>query len=476
VLFNSFDFAVFLVVVLLAYWRLPEERRWPLLLVASYYFYMCWRPEYAVLILFSTAVDYLAGLRMAATPRAGRKRLWLVLSLTCNLGLLFVFKYLDFLLRSIGFAAAAAGQEIEVPRVDLLLPVGISFYTFQSLSYTIDVYRGLKEPERHFGVFATYVAFFPQLVAGPIERSTRLMPQLRARHQLDYDRFRLGFYLIVWGLFKKVAIADLVAPVVDTVYANPAGFPGHILALATLLFSVQIYCDFSGYSDIAIGVAALFGYDLMTNFRQPYLATSLSDFWRRWHISLSTWFRDYVYLPLGGSRVGRGRYYGNILVVFVVSGLWHGAAWTFVVWGAIHGVVLILESAWRGNRRPEQAAVGWRVWVQRLLVFGVVFLGWVFFRAQSLPDALYVVTHLFDWSGFALHQLWGLGLPRFEMALAGLMIAILAAVDYVLAVRPPRALRLWESRWTRWACASACVWGVVFFGVFEGVEFIYFQF
>ena len=272
------------------------------MLIASYYFYMCWKPAFVVLIIASTLVDYLVGLGLARFQEKVVRRLLLVASLTTNLGLLFTFKYLDFFLTSLESSLARFNILYDVPSFQLLLPVGISFYTFQTLSYTIDVYRRVTPVERHLGIFAVYVSWFPQLVAGPIERSNHLLPQFRRQTRLEFDRVRSGLQLMLWGMFKKVVIADLAAPFVNTVYDAPNEFSGPILLIATLFFAAQIYCDFSGYSDIAIGIARIFGYDLMTNFRQPYFARSIGEFWQRWHISLSTWFRDYIYIPLGGRR------------------------------------------------------------------------------------------------------------------------------------------------------------------------------
>ena len=341
-LFHSFAYFTFFPCVVALYFAIPPRHRWALLLAASYYFYAAWKPEYLLLIVASTLVDYLVGLGLGR-HREPRVRRWLLAaSLILNLGLLGVFKYADFFGQSLAGLARALGGGRNIPALNLLLPVGISFYTFQTLSYTIDVYRGEREPERHLGRFALYVSFFPQLVAGPIERSTHLLPELRAARPFDLDRVLSGLLLFAWGLFKKLVIADRAAAFVDAVYADPERFQGPTIIVATYLFAFQIYADFSGYSDMAVGSARVMGIELMENFDRPYAARSITDFWRRWHISLSTWFRDYLYIPLGGNRVVPRRRLFNVLVVFVLSGLWHGASWTFVAWKAYHSVLFAL--------------------------------------------------------------------------------------------------------------------------------------
>ena len=363
-LFNSFAFVIFFIVVLFLYYSIPKQYRWMLLLAGSYFFYMCWKVEYIVLIIASTLIDYLVGLRLSKTENSSTRTLLLVISILTNLGILFTYKYMNFFGENINFLAnylanAYASQygmsaHAQYPLLKLLLPVGISFYTFQSMSYTIDVYRRVTTPEKHLGYFAVYVSFFPQLVAGPIERSNHLLPQFREDRQATSAEMVAGLRLMLWGAFKKIVIADQISVVVNTVYETPQEYSGPFLLLATFFFAMQIYCDFSGYSDIAIGCAKTMGFDLMTNFRRPYFASSLGEFWRRWHISLSTWFRDYVYFPLGGNRVAPWAVYLNILTVFIISGLWHGAAWTFIIWGLIHGLILVAERLIAQLRGGEQ--------------------------------------------------------------------------------------------------------------------------
>jgi D-alanyl-lipoteichoic acid acyltransferase DltB (MBOAT superfamily) len=482
--FNSAEFLLFFPAVLVTYFALPQRWRWGLLLVASYLFYMAWQAEYALLLLFSTVVNFGIAWWLATVDRPGLRRLLLAASLIINLGLLFVFKYL-------GFFGPAAQDLLQffnipytVPLVHLVLPVGISFYTFQTMSYTIDVYRGVQPVERNLGIFALYIAFFPQLVAGPIERSTHLLPQFRAHHEFDYERVISGLRRMAWGFFKKIVIADKAALIVNAVYHNPSEQSGLLLLMATYLFAFQIYCDFSGYSDIAIGAARCLGFDLMENFRQPYLAQSLGDFWRRWHISLSTWFRDYLYIPLGGNRVSRWRHYGNLFLVFVVSGLWHGANWTFLIWGALHGFYLLLEmmlekpGAWLAQRLSLVRWPWLLAGVRVTITFHLVLLAWIFFRARSLSDALTILARigrlaLQPWSVEWMHTQINLGylgglVLAFSILLMVVVEALRTADRLQLGVRP---------LWVRWGSYYALVILVVLFGELSAKgQFIYFQF
>lgn len=397
-LFNSLHFAVFLPIVVMLAWSLRRSPRLriALLLCASYYFYMSWNWRYAGLLLFSTVVDFVVGLQLARVRGHFVRRMLLWLSVSINLGVLFFFKYFDFVWGSVGGVLGGVG--IETPSIshDFLLPVGISFYTFQSLSYTIDVYRGQLTPTTSFARFALFVSFFPQLVAGPIVRAKDFLPQLAKRVVFDDAAAQHGMWLIGVGLFKKICLADvLAATLVDGVFADPQRFGLIELVLAGYGYSFQIYCDFSGYSDIAIGAAGLLGYQLPLNFNRPFVATSLRDFWRRWHISLSTWLRDYLYIPLGGSRNGRGRTYANLLVTMLLGGLWHGANWTFVVWGAIHGGVLGIERmlGWgQASSRTENVPQ----WVRRLMTLHVVVFAFIIFRCESVGAFGVYMTRLFE--------------------------------------------------------------------------------
>jgi len=388
-LFHTWLFLLFFVVVYAVYVSLRKTRWWiHWLLIASYVFYGCWNPLYLLLIVYSTALDYFV---VSLMDRSRRKMLWLLISIANNLALLGFFKYAGFLTDNVNAILESFGSAYFVPAPDVLLPVGISFYTFQSMSYTIDFYRGDVDRERSFVRFAAFVSLFPQLVAGPIERASQLLPQLKRFPRISSNDFADGLSLFVVGLFKKVALADYLAMYVDDVYSRPDSASAPALVVATFAFAWQIYFDFSGYTDMARGVARAMGIRLMRNFNNPYLAMSLGDFWSRWHISLSTWFRDYVYIPLGGNRAGKFAVYRNMFVTMVVSGFWHGAAWTFVVWGALHAIASMMtrqaeRSMWYRDRVPRI--------VKQVLVFGFVCFAWIFFRAASVEDAWLIVTRI----------------------------------------------------------------------------------
>jgi len=454
---------------------------------------MCWKAEYLLLILGSTVVDYVAALQMSRQSSKTKKKLYLILSLVVNLGLLFGFKYFNFFNESIRTVFNHYNLFYNVPMFNVLLPVGISFYTFQTLSYTIDVYRGEREPEKHLGIFALYVAFFPQLVAGPIERSTRLIPQLVKKFNFDYDRVTNGLKLMLWGFFKKVVIADRIAVIVNQVYSNPNDAAGLPLLIGTYLFAFQIYCDFSGYSDIAIGAAQVFGIRLMENFRRPYFAKSIRDFWKRWHISLSTWFRDYLYRSLGGNKSTHWRWYYNIMIVFLISGLWHGANWTFVIWGGLHGSYYLF-SYWTRNIRPKLIRlfklnrVPFLLKILRILfIFNLVSFGWIFFRANNLTDAIFIVTHLFTGIGDVLSRIINIGqghgvlnfvlaLPKLEILIAFIAILVLGIHHQIQRKGSARIWMQSKPIWLRWAVYYGLVLSILIFGYLEPSEFIYFQF
>jgi D-alanyl-lipoteichoic acid acyltransferase DltB (MBOAT superfamily) len=474
-LFNSFEFAVFFPAVITIYFLVPYRHRLWLLLLASYLFYAGWNPAYLPLIWTSTAVDYFVGLKLEAEARTRRRRMWLAASLITNLALLFSFKYYDFAAETLRTLFGIPEQALPVS--PFLLPIGISFYTFQTLSYTIDLYRGKIEAEPNPLRFALFVAFFPQLVAGPIERARNLLPQLELRGEIDPDRLVSGLRLILWGLFKKVVIADRLALFVDAVYGAPQGHGGSTLLLATYFFAFQIYCDFSGYSDIAIGCARILGIDLMRNFRLPYFATSISDFWRRWHISLSTWFRDYVYISLGGNRTGSTpRWLRNVAVVFVLSGLWHGANWTFVVWGALHGAYYLVEKLWARLRSRAGSwgdSRGGRL-LSRLTTFHLVLLGWVFFRAPTVGDAWQIILRVFadPWSGLYL------GASASDTLLGIVLIVLLILVQSAqhLELLPrDRGPRVVLPTLVRWPAYVGLALGILLLGTRDRA-FIYFQF
>ncbi|MDQ3953655.1 MAG: MBOAT family protein [Actinomycetota bacterium] len=389
-LFNSLEFALFLPLVLGIYWLLPRRGQNAFLLVASYVFYGAWDVRFLSLIVVSTLIDFVVGQRLGGTSDERRRRALLLVSVGANLGILAFFKYFGFFVGSAVELFSWIGLEVHPPLFEVLLPVGISFYTFQTMSYSFDVYRRRIEPAADIVTFATYVAYFPQLVAGPIERARRLLPQIeRERERPDAERVRSGLVLMLVGFFKKVAIADAVAPFVNQAFSAGAGAGRGTLLLGALGFSLQIYGDFSGYTDIARGVSRLFGIELIRNFRQPYLSRSITEFWRTWHISLSAWLHDYLYVPLGGNKRGRAATYRNLTITMLLGGLWHGASWTFVVWGGLHGLFLAVHRALGGYvRRDETKPYRWRDVPSVLATFATVTALWVFFRADSLTAAV----------------------------------------------------------------------------------------
>lgn len=393
-LFNSIAFAIFLAIVFALYWVLPNKFRWALLLIASYYFYMSWSLEYVSIILTTTILSYIAALLIEKyEQKKVRTAILTIISGIC-IGILFAFKYFDFISDSIAKVLSAFTIEISPITLNLILPVGISFYTFKILSYVMDVYNGKVKAEHHFGHYATFISFFPDLLAGPIDRSETLLPQIKGEHKFKYSQATSGLKLMVWGYFKKLVIADSLLRYVNVVYGTPQKYSGFVLVLATLFFTIQIYCDFSGYSDIAIGMAKLMGIDLTVNFKCPYFSQSIKEFWSRWHISLSTWFRDYVYIPLGGNRVSKLRQCFNVMVTFLVSGLWHGANWTFIIWGGLHGAAQIVENTVIGRAELDKKAV--LKWFRVLIVLIFVSFAWIFFASNSLNDAFYIIGHSFN--------------------------------------------------------------------------------
>lgn len=481
-LFNSLPFLIFFPCVFVLYYALPFQLRKYMLLIASYYFYMCWKPEFIVLILLSTLVDYFCGLGMVRYPE--RKKWLLAVSLAMNLGLLFFFKYLNFFGETLTALCRAVSIPFSAPALNIILPVGISFYTFQTLSYTLDVYRGKLEPERDFVTFALFVSFFPQLVAGPIEKATDLLPQLKEEHPFTYENAAWGAKLMVWGFFKKMVVADQLAVlIVDPVYQNLGKYEGGALVLATCAFAFQVYCDFGGYSDIARGAARMMGVDLMVNFKSPYFFShSIGNYWQRNHISLSRWFTEYVYIPLGGSRKGRVKQYWFTTVTFFLSGLWHGAEWSFVVWGLLQAVYLNLERAFHRGKEPPKSPPLHLLAI--VTTFALSCFSLIFFRAANIEEALYVVRHL----------LWGIGSPVLyvKTALSTLnpgMIetavlagALLLLFLFDLADERTDAIAM-VSRWPvaiRWACYLGLVMIVLVFGVYgpgyDVKAFTYFQF
>lgn len=490
-LFNSLSFLIFFPVVTLVYFLIPQRVKPIFLLAASYYFYACWNVKYLLLLVASTLITYASGLLISGTESKGRRKLWVALSFGSNLAILFVFKYFGFAMNTIAGIAARVHITIAEPAFTLLLPVGISFYTFQALSYTMDVYRGEIGPEKSLVKYALFVSFFPQLVAGPIERSSHLLGQMSEEHHFDYDRVKNGLLLMLWGFFEKLVIADRAAILVDTVYNNYAAYGSVELIAATLLFTMQIYTDFGGYSHIAIGAAQVMGFELMDNFRQPYLAVSIGDFWRRWHISLSSWLRDYLYIPLGGNRKGTLRKCVNLMIVFLVSGLWHGAAWHYVIWGGVHGVYQLAETLTDGWRKKLCKAMkidrdhgGWLA-LRKLITFILAALAWVFFRADRNGDALRILagmaTKMNPWALVDGTVLYSLGLSRSQFWLLVLAALVLFWVD----LQHEKGRHLRAELMERGAVltgffALAGLLVVLVFGIwgsaYDAAAFIYFQF
>ena len=489
--FISVQFLIFFPAVVLVYFTIPHPYRWIWILVADYFFFMSWNPAYAVLLFLSTVTTWASGIligRAAAHPDAehpARKKLWLVFSLVFNLGILFVFKYLNFFSSLTAALFRIFGVETAAMHVNLLLPIGISFYTFQALGYTMDVYRGKIGPEKNFGRYALFVSFFPQLAAGPIERGGEMLPQFREVHFFDYKRAKRGFLVMLWGYFQKMVVADRLGKLVNAVYNNPQKHFGPDVIFATVAFAFQLYCDFSGYSDIALGAAEIMGFRLQRNFDAPYFSESIREFWRRWHITLGTWFRDYLYIPLGGNRCSKLRHCMNLLAVFLVCGLWHGAALSFVAWGALHGLYQIAGLLTRPARLRLQARMHIRqdsVWLRAARVgctFLLINFAWIFFRARGISDAFVLIRNLFlfaRWDGSLLNL--GLSLPEFCAALLG--IAAVIAVDVLNRDHdlPDRILeRKPLSQWT--VCTTALILIAIFgvYGPFDtSGKFIYSQF
>ncbi|WP_026952170.1 MBOAT family O-acyltransferase [Algoriphagus mannitolivorans] len=491
-LFNSFEFLIFLPIVFLLYWFVFQENlkiQNAFILLASYLFYGWWDWRFLALIVASSAVDYWCGLQLAGSSRqsavapANRllpttyfkpfqgKNLYLTISILLNLGLLGFFKYFNFFIESASDIINLLGFQAHASTLNLILPVGISFYTFQTMSYTIDVYRGKMEATKDPIAFFSYVAFFPQLVAGPIERASHLLPQFLKMREFEYQQGSDGMKLILWGLFKKVVVADNCALVVNPIFENYQTASGLELIMGAILFSFQIYGDFSGYSDIAIGTAKLFGFDLMTNFRTPYFSRDIAEFWRRWHISLSTWFRDYVYIPLGGSRVSKAKALRNIFIVFLVSGFWHGANWTFIAWGGIHAALFIPLFVLGKNRTYQDEGrhliPTFRELIQMIGTFTMVTLAWVFFRAASVGDALgylngflnnSVLPENFAWIGYDLRM----------------VLILFLGLEWLGRFQFNWLERI-QRKWYRYPAYLLLTVALIWFGADEQ-QFIYFQF
>ena len=487
--FNSIDFAIFFPIVFVLYWVFSRNltSRNILILAASYLFYGWWDYRFLLLIIISSVVDFMVGKMIYQAASKKKKKLLLCISLFINLGFLCYFKYTNFFIDSFINAFGLFGQELNITTLNIILPVGISFYTFQTLSYTIDIYRNQLKPTKNALVFFSFVAFFPQLVAGPIERASHLLPQFYKKHKFNYNNVKTGFLLMSFGLFKKMVIADRAAIIVNQVFNNPTEYSGVETIIATLLFAFQIYCDFSGYSDIAIGVSKTLGFDLMKNFDSPYFSKSITEFWRRWHISLSTWFRDYVYFPLGGSRKGKYRTYFNLFIVFIVSGLWHGAAINFLIWGAIHGLIIVIEKFSQKYKTLLYAklmidnnTVSYKILFSGI-TFSIISFAWIFFRANTFNDAMTLISGLVENNYIILFtdQLYQMGLERSELIILMLSIILLLTFEYIHKRKKVTQILQRQPLFFRWFTYVSIVFAIILFGVYgdnDTSQFIYFQF
>lgn len=482
-LFNSLEFSLFLPIVFALYWLLNNRNlkaQNALLLIASYVFYGWWDWRFLLLIIFSSMVDYLVGIGLSKTSKRKKRKGLLWISILVNLGLLGVFKYYNFFAQSFADAFTFFGTNIDPTRLHIILPVGISFYTFQTLSYTIDIYRQKLKPTEDSLSFFAYVSFFPQLVAGPIERATNLLPQFHRPRNFDYQNALRGVVQIIWGLFKKIVIADNCAFIVNQIFSDYTQYSGSTLVLGAVLFAFQIYGDFSGYSDIAIGTARLFGFELKTNFSYPYFSRDIAEFWRRWHISLSTWFRDYVYIPLGGSKGGTGRTVINISIIFLVSGFWHGANWTFIFWGFLNAVYFLPLLLIKKNRTHLDLVAKNRLLPNLKECFGMlstfilVTIGWIFFRAESLTQAFDYVSIICSASLLEKPYAFGIGLEK--MVVTGLAVAMMILIEWFGRKKEcPIWVTIENHSMRQWVICYVVIILIFLFGA-PSQDFIYFQF
>lgn len=478
-LFNSFDFLVFFIVITLLYYILDHKYRWALLLAGSCFFYMSFIPVYILILGFTIVIDYVAGIYIEKSEGKRRKR-YLVMSIVANVGVLFVFKYYNFINDSLSSLLGFAQVKNNIPYLHIILPIGLSFHTFQAMSYTIEVYRGNQPAEKHFGIYSLYVMFYPQLVAGPIERPQNILHQLKEKVVYKQENMVTGIQMILWGLFKKAVVADRLAVLVDKVYAHPGSHGGLTLFVASVCFSIQIYCDFSGYSDMAIGTARTLGIDLMKNFNRPYTAKSVTEFWQRWHISLSSWFRDYLYIPLGGNRLGEFKTIRNVFIVFLISGLWHGANWTFVIWGGLHGLMVLIERLVKTKKKHKKPSYLLGL-VRTLWVFLLVNFAWIFFRASNIHDVAAVYKGIF--TNFHINKgsiteclllVTGDSTSLGFMFVSACMAILMFFMDNKTGIAENYAYSFNKTR--NYAFYLLVLFCILFFGAFTSNSFIYFQF
>jgi alginate O-acetyltransferase complex protein AlgI len=477
-LFNSINFAIFLPVVFVLYWFMPNRtlrKQNILLLVASYFFYSCWDWRFLFLLVFSTLLDYSTGIKMSDAQSKKSKKFWFWLSISINLGFLGIFKYYNFFADSFAEAIANFGLHVNPWTISVILPVGISFYTFHGLSYVIDIYKGRIRAEKNFVDYSLFVSFFPLLVAGPIERATHLLPQIKQKRQFDFSKGINGMRQILWGLFKKVVIADYCAEYANTVFNHSSEYSGSTLLFGAIAFTFQIYGDFSGYSDIALGTARLFGIELLRNFAFPYFSRDIAEFWRRWHISLSTWFRDYLYIPLGGSKGGTWMKIRNTFAIFLVSGFWHGANWTFLIWGLLNALYIMPSIIFNTNRNNIDIVARGKVWpsvrdfFSIVLTFCLTVFAWIFFRAESLTHALGYLSGLFSASLFSVPQVSPVKM---------LLIVVPFMMMEWIGREQQFALAHFGQRWPkalRWGFYYLLIIAIFYFTGSEK-QFIYFQF
>ena len=469
-LFNSISFLLFFPIVCILYYCISSKLvgvRNVVLLLASYYFYMNWEPVYALLIMFSSFTTWLFSIAISRYDNTKKRKWFLYACLICNLSILFTYKYLNFFTESVFGLLELGGVRMEVPHFELLLPVGISFYTFQAIGYTIDVYRRSIAPERNFLTYALFVSFFPQLVAGPIERARNLLPQFHQIHRFNSEECIEGLKMMIWGFFMKLCIAENVASYVNAVYNNLPNHTGTSVLLATFFFTFQIFCDFGGYSLIAIGTARCLGFRLMQNFNHPYLSYSPKEFWRRWHISLSSWFADYVYIPLGGSRCSEGKHQRNLLLTMLVSGVWHGANWTFIMWGGIHGVLLCANSLFEKRIKKMRSNV-----FTIILTFLLMSFCWIFFRANSLNDAYLAINKILFHQG---HLFNGSGKPSIVLPILLIGVLMFKEIKDEYSKTPLKFMHH-ANPWVSALWTALMIVVVLMCAQFEGGQFIYFQF